>query len=158
MLNYGQQSAQQLVPGKRHNSICNSTINTSKKTTRTTMTRTITTGLTEHMEDVAEDMDVATANVEEDSAAPRVATEVATNVNRKEENLAGDTVEIVEDIKEDLVKRNATSATNLDAGQTNIPWRSVNRHMPNSANMPSTQWTMRLHHSFSKAFSLNSKE
>ena len=122
------------------------------------MTRTITTGLTAHMEDVAEDVDAATANEEEDSAAPRVATEVATNVIRKEETLAGETVETVEDIKEDLVRRNATSVSNLDAGQTNIPWRSVNKHTPNSANILSTRWTMRSHHSFSKAFSLNSRE
>jgi hypothetical protein len=31
-------------------------------------------------EDIAEDMDMATANMEEDSAVPKVATEVATSV------------------------------------------------------------------------------
>jgi CO dehydrogenase/acetyl-CoA synthase delta subunit len=31
-------------------------------------------------EDIAEDMDIATANMEEDSAVPKVATEVATSV------------------------------------------------------------------------------
>ena len=53
--------AQQLVPRNWYNLIYNSTINTSKK-------------------DVVEDMDIAIANMEEDSAVPKVATKVATSV------------------------------------------------------------------------------
>jgi hypothetical protein len=82
----------------------------------TMITHMITMGLTTHIEDVAkgimenvakeimenmaEDMDVAIANAEE-------------------ETVEGETM--VEDIKEDLIRRNAISASNLGAGQTNIP-------------------------------------
>jgi len=51
------------------------------------------------MENMAEDMDVATTNVEE--------------------TVKGETM--VEDIKEDLVRRNVIFASNLGAGQINIP-------------------------------------
>jgi len=55
------QLAQQLVPRNWYNSIYNLTINTSKK-------------------DVVEDIDIATANIEEDSVVPKAATEIATSV------------------------------------------------------------------------------
>jgi hypothetical protein len=53
--------AQQLVPRNWYNLICNLTINTSKK-------------------DVVEDIGIATANIKEDSAVPKIAIEMATSM------------------------------------------------------------------------------
>jgi hypothetical protein len=99
----------------------------------------ITTRPTVYIKDVAEDIDITTANMEEDSAAPRVTIEITTNINRKKEILARDTVKIIKNIKEDLVRKNIISTSNLDTNQTNIPWRSVNKHILNSVNIPSTR-------------------
>ena len=106
MLNYGQQLVQQFVFRNQYNLIYNLTINTSKKATITTMTYIIITRLTIYIKDVVKDIDIAIVNIEEDSAAPKVATEVATNIIQKEETLTRDTIEIIKDIKEDLIRRN----------------------------------------------------
>jgi hypothetical protein len=124
VLTCDQQLAQQSELRSHHNSTLKLTT-----TTKTNTTKVKYTILTDHTRAAAEDMDVATASVEEDSA--EVATEVAT-VTREEGTLIEDIVEMV-DIREDSTRRSAMSARNQDVGQPNILRRSVRRHMINSA-------------------------
>src|SRR5947209_20305260 len=100
------------MSANRHSLICNLILSVNKKATITKITCMITTGLTAYIEDVAEDIDKATASGEEDSETPtvrKVATEVATSVTQTEV-LIEDTI----DIKEDFVRRDAISITNPD--------------------------------------------
>jgi hypothetical protein len=111
------------------------------------------TGLTARTEDVAEGTTRDTANVA-DSVADPVATEVVISATKRERISVETTVKNIEN----HVKRNATFVDKQDAGQASIPLKSVNEHTTNFVNTLNIQRTMKLHHSFTKAFLLNLRE
>ena len=92
-----------------------------------------------------------------------VAMEVATSRQNKahEEDSVEDAEEkekkILKEIK-GFSKRNATSATNPDAGLASITWKNKRRHITNSVNTPNTPQNKKLPHSTSSISLLKSKE
>jgi len=96
---YNPQLAQQLAPENWHNS-------TSEKAAK--MTNMIIMGLTAYIEDMAEEI------------MENVAKEIIENMAEDMDAAITNVEDIKEDTKEDLIRRNAISARNLDVGQTNI--------------------------------------
>ena len=121
--------------------------------TRHQHSNTTITGPTAHTGDVGEGTTVDTANVA-DSAADPVAIELVISATKRERIFVGATVKNMEN----HVKRNATFVDKQDAGQASIPLKSVNEHTTNFVNTLNIQRTMKLHHSFTKAFLLNLRE